>query len=177
MTDLLNTLFHFKEQYNTSSSQKATLLWLLFTADTDFPHINWATVCLLLFPYFGPESGDLSVVRSDWPCLQAVINYNRVSLAQTPPSMPPLCDTGHIIILTSNKHASAILGLEEFLFHPIVGISAVKIAAVFCSLWERREDENMGGLSHIIKTVKVFVVWEIRLSNKKIQPNQEQNSC
>lgn len=52
---------------------------------------------------------------SDLPCPQAVINYRHVSSAQTPPSLPPLCDTGHIIILTSNKNASAISVLEEFL--------------------------------------------------------------
>lgn len=57
---------------------------------------------------------------SDSPCPQAVINYRHVSSAQTPPSLPPLCDTDHIIILTSNKNASAISVLEEFLLLPSV---------------------------------------------------------
>lgn len=56
----------------------------------------------------------------DLLCPQAVINYRHVSSAQTPPSLPPLCDTDHIIILTSNKNASAILVLEEFLLLPSV---------------------------------------------------------
>lgn len=73
---------------------------------------------------------------SDSPCPQAVINYRHVSSAQTPPSLPPLCDTGRIIILTSNnnnnkKNASAILVLEEFsppafCQPPLSGISAVE---------------------------------------------------
>lgn len=72
---------------------------------------------------------------SDSPCPQAVINYRHVSSAQTPPSLPPLYDTGCIIILTSNnnnkKNASAILVLEEFsplafCQPPLSGISAVE---------------------------------------------------
>lgn len=45
---------------------------------------------------------------------QAVINYRHVSLAQTLPSLPPLCDKGHII-LTSSRNASAVSVLEVFL--------------------------------------------------------------
>lgn len=52
---------------------------------------------------------------SDQLWLQALINYGHVSSAQSPPSLPPLCDTGHIIILTSNKNGFAILVVEEFL--------------------------------------------------------------
>lgn len=79
-----------------------------------------AGLFLLCFLFSWPECGDLSPVPQISLCPQAVINYRHVSSAQTPPSLPPLCDTGHIIILTSSKNASAILVLEEFLLLPSV---------------------------------------------------------
>lgn len=99
---------------------------------------------------------------SDSLCLQAIINYRHVFSAQTSPSLPPLCDTGHIIILSSNKNASAILVLEEFL--PLSSVSRLYQASLWwrlplnaqkhkrkihtcdecagVSLWGRREDEH-----------------------------------
>lgn len=72
------------------------------------PLINWAVCFLLCTPFFffffkstmwRSVSGP-----SDSPCPQAIINHRHVSSAQTPPSLPPLYDTGCIIILTSNNN-------------------------------------------------------------------------
>ena len=89
--------------------------------------------CLLLFSssFFLARKWRSVSGPSDSPCPQAVINYRHVSPAQTPPSLPPLCDTGHIIILTSNRNASAISVLggispPAFCQPALSGISAVE---------------------------------------------------
>lgn len=63
---------------------------------------------------------------SDLLCPQAVINYRHVSPAQTPPFLPPRCDTGRIIILASYKNASAILVLEEFLSCCLLSAASIR---------------------------------------------------
>lgn len=62
----------------------------------------------------------VSGLSLDSSCPQAIINYRHVFAVHTPPSLPLLCDTGHIIIFTSDKNASAILLSEEFLLLPSV---------------------------------------------------------
>lgn len=110
---------------------------------------------LLVFfpPFFGPESEDPSLVLQILLQPQAVINYRHVSSAQSPPSLPPLCDKGHIIILVSNKISVCNLGVggisrpASYLAEPIrhlCGQNSQKIrawsesAGDFCC-WTERE--------------------------------------
>lgn len=87
-----------------------------------YSHINWAicavfflSSCFFSFSSFLRARMQRAVSGpSDLLHPQAVINYRHVFSAQTPPSLPLLCDKDHIIILTSNKNASAISVLEVF---------------------------------------------------------------
>lgn len=82
-----------------------------------YPHINWAIPAVFSFFFFFFVARMRRSVSgpSDSLCPQAVINYRHVSSAQTPPPLPPLCDTGHMIILATNKKCLCNLVLEEFL--------------------------------------------------------------
>lgn len=177
--------------------------WIDAVCGSMSPIIYWAisAVCTFFF-FFFYQNVEICPSPSVSLCPQAVINYRHVSSAQTPPSLPPLCDTGHIIILTSNtkmplqslcwRNFSCCLlsaasirhlcGGDLHWMHKITKKihTCDECAGALCSLWGGREDENMWGFSGSWLTTwscfRVFVLWEILLSNKKIQPNLLENS-
>lgn len=96
--------------------------------------------CCSLF--LGGWGGDLSPVPRILLCLQAVINNRHVSPALTPPLLPHLCDTGHIIILTSNKNTSAISPLKEFLLLSVSHSPVVTYTE--CTKWQKKIHQRAG---------------------------------
>lgn len=59
-------------------------------------------------------------------CLQAALNNIHVFSAQTPLSLPSLCNTGHIIILRRNKNASAVMFLPSVSCHFVMLVTSTE---------------------------------------------------